>query len=61
MQFQKVPSSSLNGFKNLTMLGWDEGGVRGEKVREGRRGRKREGGENQPFNCFLLLWRLLYF
>lgn len=43
------------------MLGWDEGGVRGEKVREGRRGRKREGGENQPFNCFLLLWRLLYF
>ena len=43
------------------MLGWDEGGVRGEKVREEKRGRKREGGENQPFNCFLLLWRLLYF
>ena len=32
-----------------------------EKVREEKRGRKREGGENQPFNCFLLLWRLLYF
>lgn len=43
------------------MLGWDEEEVGGEKVREGRRGRKREGGESQPFNCFLLLWRLLYF
>lgn len=44
MQFQKVPNSNLNGFKNLAMLGWDEGGVGGEKAREGRRGREREGG-----------------